>query len=120
MDEWMCFVVYLLGHVVNAVLVAEPIAALDRVIEVVLPLVVVHVSESGVDAALSGHRVRTRRKELRNDGRLEAGVRQAVRCAQTGATRANHHRIVRVINKAVVGFLFFCCLFNKLTIAIFD
>lgn len=39
-------------HVLNSVLVSEPVTTLDRVVEVVLPTVLVHISESCVDSAL--------------------------------------------------------------------
>ena len=39
-------------HVLNSVLVSEPVTTLDRVVEVVLPAVLVHISESCVDSAL--------------------------------------------------------------------
>ena len=40
-------------HVLNSVLVSEPVTTLDRVVEVVLPAVLVHISESCVDSALN-------------------------------------------------------------------
>jgi len=39
-------------HVLNSVLVSEPVTTLDRVVEVVLPAVLVHITESCVDSAL--------------------------------------------------------------------
>ena len=42
----------LLGHIVNSILVSEPITSLDCVIEVPSPIVLMHVSESGIDSSL--------------------------------------------------------------------
>lgn len=99
----LCFCLFY--HVLNSVLIAEPIGALDRVVEVVLPFVLVHVSESSVDATLSGHGVRTRGKEFGDDGRLEAGIGETVGCAKTRTTSANHNGVVRMIDYTIVGFL---------------
>ena len=41
-----------LGHVVNGVLVTEPIGALDGIVHMVLPVVFLHVTKSGVDTTL--------------------------------------------------------------------
>lgn len=39
-------------HVVDGVLVSKPVAALDSIIEVILPAVLVHVTQRSVDSAL--------------------------------------------------------------------
>ena len=54
----------LAAHVLDRVLVAEPVAALDRVLRVPAPVVLAHVAQRGVDAALGGHGVRARREQL--------------------------------------------------------
>ena len=54
----------LAAHVLDRVLVAEPVAALDRVVRVPAPVVLGHVAERRVDAALRGDGVRARREEL--------------------------------------------------------
>ncbi len=43
----------LLGHVLDGVLVAEPVRALDGVVHVQAPVVLAHVAERGADAALA-------------------------------------------------------------------
>jgi len=53
-----------LAHVVNGVLVAEPVATFYSVVHVPPPVVFGHVAERGVDAALRGHRVGAGREEL--------------------------------------------------------
>lgn len=47
----------LFGHVVNGVLVSQPIGPLDGVVHVPPPVVGLHVPEGGVDASLCSHSV---------------------------------------------------------------
>lgn len=42
----------LTGHVLDGILISEPVRALDGVIEVETPVVFVHVAESGIDTSL--------------------------------------------------------------------
>lgn len=44
-------------HIMDGVLVAQPIGALDRVVAMPLPVVGLHVAERRIDAALRGDRV---------------------------------------------------------------
>ena len=79
----------LAAHELDGILVAEPVRALDGVVEVVVPVVLVHVAEGGADAALCGYGVRARRKHLAQHGDVQAGARQLQRGAHAGATGAN-------------------------------
>mmetsp|Transcript_21841 Transcript_21841/g.33823 ORF Transcript_21841/g.33823 Transcript_21841/m.33823 type:complete len:461 (+) Transcript_21841:361-1743(+) len=62
----------LLSHVLDGILVTEPVTALNSVIVVPLPVVSVHVSEGGVDTSLGSHGVGSGGEQLRNTGRFEA------------------------------------------------
>ena len=42
----------LTGHVLDGVLVTEPVGALDGIVEVVPPVILVHVAESSIDTSL--------------------------------------------------------------------
>jgi len=64
----------LLGHIVDGVLVAKPVGALNRIIEMVFPHILVHVGQRSIDASLGSNCVRARWKELGDDSGLEAGV----------------------------------------------
>jgi len=50
-------VVGVAAHVLDGILVAQPVGALDRVVHVPAPVVVSHVADGGGDAALRRHRV---------------------------------------------------------------
>jgi hypothetical protein len=54
----------LAAHVMNGILVTEPIATLDSVVHVPTPVILGHVSEGSVDATLSGDGMRASREEL--------------------------------------------------------
>ena len=54
----------LLAHVVDGVLVAEPVGALDGVVGVPAPVVLRHVAEGGVDASLGRDGVRAGGEQL--------------------------------------------------------
>ena len=84
----------LAAHVVDGVLVAQPVRPLDRVVHVPAPVVFGHVAERGVDAALRRDRVAARREKLRHTGRLEAGLRGAHGRPESSSTRTHHDDVV--------------------------
>ncbi len=87
----------LAAHVLDRVLVAEPVGALDRVVEVEAPVVLAHVAERGGDTALRGHGVRAGREHLGDAGGLQALLGQAEGGAQARATGADHDHVVFVL-----------------------
>src|SRR5262249_32932633 len=91
----------LLAHVVDGVLVAQPVAALDRVVPVPAPVVLGHVAQRGVDAALRRHRVRAGGEELGDAGHLEALLGQTKGGAQASPSGAHHDGIVLPVHDVV-------------------
>ena len=79
----------LAAHELDRVLVAEPVAALDGVVEVVVPVVLAHVAERGADAALRRDGVRAGREHLRQHGDVEPREREAQRRLHPGAAGAD-------------------------------
>src|SRR5262245_64856048 len=59
------------AHVLDGVLVAEPVSALDGVVHVPAPVVLAHIAERGGDAALRRDGVGARREHLGDAGGLE-------------------------------------------------
>src|SRR6478609_4161312 len=71
------------------VLASEPVAALDGVVEVVVPVVLGHVAQRGADAALRRHRVRAGGEHLGQHGHVQAGEGQLEGGAHAGAAGAH-------------------------------
>lgn len=59
-------------HVVDGVLVAQPVRSFHCVVHVPLPVVVLHVAEGRIDAALCCNCVRSGGEEFGDDGGFEA------------------------------------------------
>mmetsp|Transcript_39691 Transcript_39691/g.91336 ORF Transcript_39691/g.91336 Transcript_39691/m.91336 type:complete len:225 (-) Transcript_39691:31-705(-) len=91
------------GHVVNGVLVAQPVRPLDRVIHVPPPVVRRHVTQRSVDATLRGYSVRARREELSHASSLEARLGSAHRGTETGASGADDNDVVFVVHDRVIA-----------------
>ncbi len=83
-----------MGHeVLDHVLVAEPVAARDRVVEVFRQAVVGTHARRG--AALRRHRVAAHRHDLGDERHAQAGIafRGGNRGAQAGAAAADDHHV---------------------------
>lgn len=93
----------LAGHVVNSVLVTEPVGSLDGIVHVPSPVVLVHVTQGSVDTALCGDGVTSRGEELGDTGSVEASLGKTESSAQTGTTSTHDDGIVLVINDGVLG-----------------
>ena len=91
----------ILHHVLDGVLVAEPVRPLDGVVHVPAPVVLVHVAERGRNAALRRNRVRARREDLGDAGGAQPRLAAADSGAQTRATRADNHHVVGVVFECV-------------------
>jgi hypothetical protein len=87
------------AHELDGVLVAQPVGALDGVVEVVVPVVLVHVAERGADAALGSHGVRTGGEHLGEHGHVEAGARELQRGAHAGAAGADDDDVELALGK---------------------
>ena len=88
-------------HVLNGVLVAEPVGALDRVVHVVAPVVLLHVANRRVDAALRCHSVRADNEQTHTANDDDDDVTRASRHA-THVVRARRHATYRVGNTFVI------------------
>ena len=78
------------AHEFNGVLVAQPVRTFDGVVEVVMPVVVVHIAQGRANAALCGHRVRAGGEDLGQYSHVQTRAGQLQRGAHAGAARANH------------------------------
>ena len=92
-----------LAHVLDGVLVAQPVRALDRVVEVVAPVVVHHVAERGVDAALRRHGVRAGGEDLGQARHRHVLGGHAEGGTQAGAAGTDDHHIEAMVGEGVVA-----------------
>lgn len=89
-------------HIVNGVLVTQPIGSLDGVVAMPLPVVGLHVAERRVDSALGGDCVRSGGEEFGDDGRLKALGDQAERRTESGTTWLSEKILIIIIIKSLV------------------
>ena len=90
------------AHVLNRILVTEPISPFHRVVGVPAPIILSHVAQRRVDSALRSDGVRARREELRHACGFKAVLAQTDRRTKSGATGADDQRIVLVVNHLVI------------------
>ena len=91
-----------LAHELDRVLVAEPVRALDGVVEVEAPVVLAHVAERCADAALRGDRVAARREHLADARRVEALLGETEGGTKSGAAGADDDDVVGMIGERVI------------------
>ena len=91
------------GHVVDGILVSEPVRALDGVIHVPSPVVRLHVAKGRVDASLGGDSVAAGGEELGNDGGLESLLNKTESCSEAGTSSSNDDGIVLMVDDWVLS-----------------
>ena len=98
-DRRRCF----LAHILDRILIAQPVRSLDGVVHMPAPVVFTHVAECGTDTALCGNRVTARRKYF-GDGRgRQTEFGEAQRCTQTRTTCTYDDDVIGMIDKIVFG-----------------
>ena len=86
----------LAAHILDSVLIADVVGALDGVVHVPAPVIIrVITGNCAGDATLCRHSVRTCRKHFCNNSRVVSGLRQLQSCTHTCAASANNHCIKR-------------------------
>ena len=92
-----------LAHILDGVLVAQPVRPFDGVVEVEAPVVFAHVAKRRRDTALRRHRVAAGGEHLGDIRDRQPGLCQAEGGPQTGTAGTNHHYVVGVVFKLVSG-----------------
>src|SRR5210317_1544360 len=90
-----------LAHILDRILVSEPIGPLDGVVHMPAPVVLTHIAERGTNAALRGHRVATRRKYLRDTGGPEPLFGESEGRPQTRPAGADDDNVVGMVDEFV-------------------
>jgi len=91
------------GHVLDGILITKPVRSLHGIIEVELPVIVMHVSEGGIDSSLSSDGVRSGWEKLRDACSFESGLGQAEGSSKTSTTSADDDRVICMVNDSVVS-----------------
>ena len=89
------------AEIFDGVLVAEPVAALDRVVHVPAPIVGAHIAERGGDAALGGDGVRAGGEHFGDAGGAQARFATADHGAQARAAGADHDHVIGVVGDRI-------------------
>ena len=89
------------AHVLNGILVTQPIRTLNGVISMPPPVILGHVTKSSVDTTLGSDCVRTSGEQLGDAGRLETRLSQTHSSTKTSTTGTNNDGIVVVVNNVV-------------------
>ena len=91
------------GHVLDGILITKPVRSLHSIIEVELPVIVVHVSEGGIDSTLSGNGVRSGWEQLRDTCGFESGLGQTEGSSEASATCADDDGVICMVNDSVIS-----------------
>src|SRR3546814_20007707 len=88
-------------EILHGIDIAEPIGALDGVLEMPLPAVRRHIGQGCGNPTLRGDGMRTRREDLGDAGCLEALLCHAERRPEACTARADNADIVGMINECM-------------------
>jgi len=91
----------LLGHVMDGILITEPIWTLNGIKEVPFPVVLSHVSEGCIDTTLSSDGVRTSWEQLGDTSSLETFLDETKSGSKTSTTGTNYYCIISMVNNGV-------------------
>src|ERR1019366_5590599 len=89
------------AHVLDRILVTEPVGPFDRIVHMPLPTVCAEIAETGCNAALGGARLTACRKPLDDAGSRQARLDGALRGAQTGPAGTDDDDIKRMVDEFV-------------------
>jgi hypothetical protein len=96
----------LAGQDLGGVLVDEVVTALDGVVHVPLPVVLLEIAEGGAHAALGGAGVGAGRIELRQDGGIDPGLGQLHGGPQAGTAGPDDEGVVLEAHQPAAGTTF--------------
>jgi hypothetical protein len=89
------------AHVLDRILIAEPIRPFDRIVHMPLPAVFAEIAKTGCNAALGGNRVTACWKHFCNASCRQACLDGALSGAQTGTAGTDDDDVKRMIDERV-------------------
>mmetsp|Transcript_12168 Transcript_12168/g.17734 ORF Transcript_12168/g.17734 Transcript_12168/m.17734 type:complete len:264 (+) Transcript_12168:750-1541(+) len=90
-------------HVMNGILVTQPIASLDSIIHMPAPIIFVHVSKGGIDSSLGCHGVGTGGEEFGDAGGFESCFRETHGGTEACSSGSNDDGIVFMVDNCVIS-----------------
>ncbi len=91
-----------LTHVLDCVLIPEPVGSLNRVVHVPAPIVFTHIAQRRTNAALRSNCVTSGWEYFGDTCRLETLLGKAECCAQPRTTSADDYDVIIVVNEVVL------------------
>src|ERR1700693_4181274 len=88
------------AHVLDRILIAEPVRPFDRIIHMPLPTVFAEVAETGRNAALRGNRMTPRREHFRDACGRQTRLNRALSRPQTAVSVGANELVGSTILKA--------------------
>src|ERR1035437_8170006 len=92
------------AHVLDRILVTEPVGPFDRIVHMPLPTVFAEIAETGCNAALGCNRMTACRKHLCDESGRQARLDGTLSGAQTGTAGTDDDDIKRMVDE----FVFVC------------
>src|SRR6202043_2387493 len=89
------------AHVLDRILVTEPVRPFYRIVHVPLPTVFAEIAETGCNAALGCNRMTACRKHLCNAGSRQARLDGTLSGAQTGTAGTDNDHIECMVDELV-------------------
>ena len=89
------------AHVLDRILIAEPIRSFDRIVHMPLPTVFAEIAKTGCNASLGCNRVTACRKHFCNASCRQACLDCALSGAQTGTAGTDDDDIKRMFDESV-------------------
>src|SRR5664280_584731 len=89
------------AHVLDRILVTEPVGPFDRIVHMPLPTVFAEIAETGCNAALGCNRMTACRKHFCNASRRQVCLDGALSGAQTGTAGTDDDDIKRMVDESV-------------------
>lgn len=89
------------AHVMDGVLISQPIASLYCIVCVPSPVIIVHISKGSVDTSLSGNSVRSGGEKFRDTGSFETLFDETKGSSKTGSSSTNDDGVESVINDGI-------------------
>jgi len=91
------------GHVLNCILITEPVTSFHCIIKVPFPVILVHIAQSSINTSLGCNSVWSRREEFRNAGGFESGLWKPKGCPKSSTSGTYNYGVIFMINHCIIA-----------------